>query len=64
MGIRSLVPIYAPTPSGGLASSGIEAMAESGSTTPLDNEIGAAVTACDALEVVGADGIASPGRRS
>jgi hypothetical protein len=50
--------------SGGLASSGIEAMAESGSTTPLDNEIGAAVTAGDALEVVGADGIASPGQRT
>jgi hypothetical protein len=49
---------------GGLASPGIEAMAESGSTSPLDNEIGVAVTAGDALGVVGAGGIASPGQRT
>ena len=46
---------------GELASAGIEDMAETGSTSPLDDEIDAAIQAGTALERMIGAGISSPG---
>lgn len=46
---------------GGLASPGIEAMAETGATSPLDQEIAAAITAGTAMDSFVRPGLVSPG---